>query len=113
MKKPKHTPGPWYYEEKSQTVRVKEWEKYRLMGDFRGCIVASLKESHNECDESRQEAEANARLIAASPDLLEALQKAVEVIMTWHGEEALSWNIYYNKSPEMKPIREAIEKATQ
>ena len=47
----------------------------------------------------------------------EALEQAVTLIKAWHNmsgrwqlEEALeekAWEIYYNHSPEMKPIREA------
>jgi len=38
---------------------------------------------------------------------LELLKHAVEIIHDWHGDEV--WKIYYNHSPEMKPIRERIE----
>ena len=43
-----------------------------------------------------------------------ALMKATHVIEGWHnlgipeGQQADLWNIYWRKSPEMKPIREAL-----
>jgi len=50
-------------------------------------------------------------------ELREALQKAVEVIRIWHGlkikdaeAEAQMWKIYWEQSPEMKIIREALER---
>ncbi len=68
------------------------------------------------------EARANAILMAASKNLLESLEKAVEVIKFWHNftnPEQMSseaadhiWNIYYKQSPEMKIIRETIESLT-
>lgn len=41
-------------------------------------------------------------------ELRNALKAAVEVIHAWHGD--VSWDIYINHSPEMKPIREALVK---
>jgi len=50
-------------------------------------------------------------------ELREALKKAVAVIRIWHGlkikdagAEAQMWKIYWEQSPEMKPIREALER---
>ena len=47
------------------------------------------------------------------------LKKAVELIKIWHNGEAemklghekavFMWNVYYNNSPEMKEIREALK----
>jgi hypothetical protein len=57
-----------------------------------------------------------ARLIAAAPDLLIALKRAVETIRIWsrlgrpEDEAAESWALY-QKSPEMKQIIAAIAKA--
>lgn len=48
------------------------------------------------------------RLQKQNAELLEALKKSVEIIKTWHGDEW--WSIYYEKSPEMKPIREILKK---
>jgi len=45
------------------------------------------------------------RLRSENARLLDGLNAAVEVIRQWHGQEA--WDLYYNHSPDMKPIREA------
>jgi hypothetical protein len=54
MSKSKHTPGPWVKESDSLFVRA------------RGCLVAEAI--------PQDRGEANARLIAASPDMLNALK---------------------------------------
>jgi hypothetical protein len=41
-------------------------------------------------------------------ELLSALRAAVPIIKAWHGDEV--FDIYYEYSPEMKPIREALAK---
>jgi hypothetical protein len=46
-----------------------------------------------------------------------ALVHAVSVIQTWHNmdiperDRSGLWDIYWRNAPEMKPIREALEKA--
>jgi hypothetical protein len=60
-------------------------------------------------------ANANARLIAAAPDLLEALKAATRTIREWHGmgmgaTEAQAWALY-QASPEMQQINAAVAKA--
>lgn len=54
--------------------------------------------------------EADARLIAAAPELLEALQDAIAAVKVFHGPVA--WDTYWNHSPECKRWRAAIAKAT-
>jgi hypothetical protein len=71
----KHTPGPW-------------WVDPTYLGDIQaeGTEIASAFEAAQKGAEwiiqgpitpSREEQRANARLMAAAPDLLEALQEAV------------------------------------
>jgi len=77
------TPAPWeivkdncpYYpnEERVDTVRTKAFGKTDMMGDYQGCIVASFKKAHGERPHAFKESEKNARLIAAAPEMLEAL----------------------------------------
>jgi hypothetical protein len=67
MSKSKHTPGPW----KAQLREgyVGQWEvegQYEVIATGETALVADVA-SYTECDD------ANARLIAAAPELLEAL----------------------------------------
>ena len=62
----KHTPGPWdYYLEPSDHYKHKIRSKPGLICQLPGWVTH---------DELRLEQEANARLIAAAPELLEALE---------------------------------------
>ena len=67
----KHTPGPW---------KAHFEEAYFVTGPDRGrvAMMMNLKGPHGLGGRrSGEESAANARLIAAAPDLLEALQRAV------------------------------------
>jgi hypothetical protein len=58
----------------------------REAGEGRYLAVAAVRSTHR----SREEIEANARLIAAAPDLLEACQELIDVIDSVDGEEEYS-----------------------
>jgi len=45
---------------------------------------------------------------AERDELIGALRACVDVAKSWHGVPA--WDIYYDCSPEMKPVREALAK---
>lgn len=62
----KHTPGPWSFEECGADPSV-----YKLMSEDGGVIGFPVRGTGGKSQ--RKEFEANARLIAAAPDLLEAL----------------------------------------
>jgi len=85
---PKHTPGPW------TTIRFDD-EQFMLVGSGRqlGVIIDVLA-----CDEGS----ANARLISAAPELLEALQD-----LALAGREA--WG---DERPCVRDALSAIAKAT-
>ena len=84
----KHTAGPW---------RAKVWEYPDAIPPRRELIIENGKfvVAHCAWDEGKDnpytihtsEAEANARLIAAAPELLEALKDCVEKI-----ENSVGWN---------------------
>ena len=60
--KTKHTPGQWYSQENGRDTYIyREGE-----GKHTQCMVGKVSKSQNEY-------EANAKLIAAAPDMLEAL----------------------------------------
>jgi hypothetical protein len=80
-----YTPGPWHFSDDG-TIRsdIPALKKSNLMGDYRGAIIADIQYSVNQHDtewgqptsraHAIPEAEANARLIAAAPDLLAELR---------------------------------------
>ena len=68
MEQQKHTPGPW---EAEWHRKYKQWNVFPESGK----AVVSVTDLCGEY--SKEETEANARLIAAAPDLLEALKAIV------------------------------------
>lgn len=90
----KHTPGPWILE----TVRTQSGLCHKV-GPFpakredlpsrHACLYADYPSSCNPAD---QELEANARLIAAAPELLEALEASLDYIErhTYGGTDGLA-----------------------
>ena len=70
----KHTPGPW---EQGTQVNGSTTLVARMKTGF---VVAEMRNVH-----FREEAEANARLIAAAPDLLESLRELAELAVLQFG----------------------------
>lgn len=105
------TPGPW-------TVETDDEGIYVLMGTLKGddehlAIYTAPYNAHTEFGShlSSERRIADARLIAAAPDLLAAAQLGLRIAMGWYengdyagsGEDILE---------EMAPIRAALAKAT-
>jgi len=90
----KHTEGPWLYQEESDAYT----HIVRAVSNP-GRILASTPQR------SDGEAEANARLIAAAPELLDALE-AAEGFVDGHSE---SW--YKSGQALLAEMRSAINKA--
>ena len=98
MKQSKHTPGPWVLIDGDRFSKEKVITTTRRIEDSYGCI----------CDmdvyfsgQMGVEQEANARLIAAAPELLEALKAAQKKGSRWHPAD-----------PVVQQINVAIAKAT-
>ena len=99
--KPKHTPGPWYHTEKAimannggtfiaENPAVK-WEALAELTKNKGNL---------ELRENIKQANANARLMAAAPIMLEALQAVAD---SMEGSNTLL----------AQQVRDAIRKATE
>ena len=95
-----HTPGPWAATEASG-----------LVVDAGGTPVAVTSGLAN--GPAAMEYRANARLIAAAPDLLNSLREAMSAVEVFHGP--IAWDIFRDHAPdapEMKRWLAAIAKAT-
>lgn len=103
----KHTPGPWSKGKCYGHTRVE------IVGDAGNRMVASVvdtKSAYNRATDKNElvqceEGEANARLIAAAPELLEALIRARRCI-AWACEQRSEFHIEYGLADA------AIAKAT-
>lgn len=95
MSELKHTQGPW---------EVSELDKTKVWGN-RKCVSWSTNEAQNRYhypDKTEEEMKANAKLIAAAPDLLAACQMAKEELIfggDWENAKVI--------------IEKAIKKATE
>lgn len=92
-----HTPGPWRHDAQNHQIRTGVPEESRR---FTGELIASVSPL---CPEMI----ANARLIAAAPELLEALKDAQEVLV-----DPRRRNTIYANDPLWARMAEAIAKAT-
>lgn len=74
-----HTPGPWAIEKDSKDI-----VKVRAYATVATCTTAGLWDSKRTQVISPEECMANARLIAAAPELLEALEEFYHLIDDAH-----------------------------
>ncbi len=82
----KHTPGPWAVADLPHSIVVRtESPKKSKFGASRYAAIGGFDRSDPE---QLAEAMANARLIAAAPDLLEALEFVIRGVPdTWEGAQ--------------------------
>lgn len=101
MKEFKGTPGPW-------RVSEKRGDMIDIRHSDNGIGAISLNLAHVVARQSwLKEAEANAKLIAASPSLLSSLQHLVEV---YDSEDGKQWTTT-SKKAAIAEARAAIDKA--
>lgn len=93
MTTPQHTPGPWFYDGQNScgahVIHVAQGEIAEAFGD--------------SWSDEGQQAEANAHLIAAAPEMLAALEEAYRILLEDEG--------YQPYNPKVKQIAAAIAKA--
>ena len=107
-----HTAGPWGY---GWETSAREWA---IITNSAGNIIANVNTESGPDAQSvpatrKMPAEANARLIAASPDLLEALRQCQRVLHDLtRGDKSLSTLHIYTHAVEAEArARAAIAKA--
>lgn len=79
----KHTPGPWEVRDEFSPYEYGTVEVYKEDGNK---WIASALGTHVG-PSTKEEAKANANLIAASPDLLEAIQHALNLKDLWSADQ--------------------------
>lgn len=100
MTQTKHTPAPWMHEYDETSKGY--WHIYGNNGDILVCSMQDNKSvMGNNKDPKPKTCQANARLIAAAPELLEALKMMVKLVNRTSLEVM----------PEVKIACEAIAKA--
>jgi len=92
----KHTPGPWYFRAAIQEGQF----VVRDRGSSGG--FADIARVKGDKRSTLAQAEANARLMSAAPDLLDALETAPVNGLGWTDEELDAWLV---------KARSAIDKA--
>jgi hypothetical protein len=80
-----HTPGPWFVETAGEATDIGhkhvQWLRYEISAGSNQwnhesyCLVGSISNANNS-----DQNQANARLIAAAPDLLEALRDVLKYV---------------------------------
>jgi hypothetical protein len=100
----KHTPAPW-----SVHNNIGKKGEIGVIASAAPCIICTM----GNAKAWPEEAKANAHLIAAAPELLEALEVAENTLQTIQQEAEPIMKKYYAEglNPTMDLIRDAIEKA--
>jgi len=100
-----YTKGDWKFEKSDLTIRSNDFKNGSQMGDYKGVIIADLKPAlgcdysdnvdleHTGRNHAVPQTLANAQLIAAAPEMYEALKEAVAWIeyLAKAGEAPLVW----------------------
>ena len=111
----KHTPGPWFSDEKGYIFRRHPSELYENGGSVAG--DKSLAAAHRGWTQNGYPAQANARLIAAAPTLL---QLVIDVYTDAHSGHELNFltqqlleKTLHEIDPELLQEAETLKKANR
>ena len=99
---PVHSNAPWRIEGENVKTAISSGCKRIAMVDYFDCGTGDPRSI------SKEEHEANARLIAAAPEMLEALRR-VDNYFTQPGED--DWVRFYKEA--LEPVRRAIKRAME
>ena len=108
MTEPKFTPGPWEISDLRESKNPLELlEICALKGDELVCVGRVDKRvSKNKLD---QEDEANARLIAAAPDMYDELKRARDVMQRLNTLNSLAFSLASIKESYISEISALLE----
>lgn len=103
----KHTPGPWLAKCQDNSSFIYEKESYDK-GNADKLLALVYSYSNSSIGPDRKERNANARLIAAAPELLEALKHAKASMENWCNEQG---TLPAFRDVILSPVIKAIAKA--
>lgn len=91
MSKSQHTPGPWRATDLDQHPGIENHDESVsiVIFGYRKGLDSNHYDDSGVRGKTRKEAIANAHLIAAAPDLLEALENVLSEIFIWESEHGL------------------------
>ena len=99
----KHTPGPWFaVADKGQTI---------IRTSRSSAAFSPLAIVKGDKRDTLKDQEANARLIAAAPDLLEAAQLALQIAESWIHDQLDGTSSIDGALLHLDPVRAAIARA--
>lgn len=101
-----HTKGPWII------LRAGNGYPYQIHAP-NGDHVKDVTRWASISVPSLPEGEANARLIAAAPDLLEAAKKGLEVAESWIHDQLDGTSLLDSALEELEPVRAVIQSAEE
>ena len=102
----KHTPGPWRI---NTAIRAGEFDVKDANSSGGHAPIAKVRGDKRR---TAKQALANARLIAAAPDLLEAAKLGLREAEGWIRDQLEGTRMFDAAMKELDPIRAAIAKAT-
>jgi len=106
--KTKHTKGPWIALKNSAFYEVYNESRFDDESDCFFSVNVLLHDMNSNDLNHTEENKANAKLIAAAPDLLEALNIAVQILESKNG-----YHKDHDNPLSIKQMKEAIKKATE
>ena len=98
-----HTPGPWVI---SKVIKhgARYYRTIRQEGKFKLAEVFAFNDGATGSEQGRKEDQANARLIAAAPEMLEMCKLLEECMETIDGKDG------YDASYELAKVRAVLAK---
>lgn len=108
MPQSKHTPGPWCIESVFSEALHDIALDYNIPGCGSPILIATVFDADEDSTITKEQANANARLIAAAPELLAACEAWDQGFSEWEGFDQERFLLWVNKNREM--ARAAIAK---